>query len=40
MTDGSGVAKLKLKAAKAGKLTVTVKKDGYSTATASITVKR
>ena len=40
VTDGSGVARLQLKAAKAGKLTVTVKKDGYQTATAVVTVKR
>ena len=40
VTDGSGVAKLQLKAAKAGRLTVTVKKDGYQTATAAVTVTR
>jgi hypothetical protein len=40
VTDGSGVARLKLKAAKAGKMTVTVKHDGYQTATAAVTVKR
>jgi hypothetical protein len=39
-TDGSGVAKLTLKAGKPGKLTVSVKKDGYATATATVTVKR
>ena len=40
VTDGNGVAKLQLKAAKAGKLTVTVTRAGYQTATAVVTVRR
>ena len=39
-TGADGVARLKLKAGKAGRLVVTVHKDGYATATAAITVKR
>jgi len=40
VTDGAGTAKLRLGVAKVGRLTVTVKKDGYQTATAAIVVKR
>ncbi len=40
VTDGSGVAKLQLKVAKAGKVTVSVTKSGYQNGTAVVTVKR
>ena len=39
-TGADGVAKLKLKAGKAGKLAVTVQKAGYAKASAAISVKR